>query len=150
MRASVADLPQETAQQADSMRRIVADQIKALEELSEIVTRSGRSFDVSVPPSTAAERQTPAASSRRQEQPRLPEPERAPEAEPRRPRAPTPAPGSGPDALPPVQRRNAAVGSLTFSRAPRPRRPPRLRVNGKKRCGEGNRRKDAASAAAAR
>ena len=43
------ELPQETAQQAASMRRAVADQIKALEELSEIVTRSGRSYDVSQP-----------------------------------------------------------------------------------------------------
>ncbi len=59
LRASVAELPQETAQQAASMRRIVADQIKALEELSEIVTRSGRSFDVSAPLATAAERAAP-------------------------------------------------------------------------------------------
>jgi len=31
------------------MRRAVADQIKALEELNEIVTRSGRAYDVSQP-----------------------------------------------------------------------------------------------------
>ena len=49
LRRGAADLPQETAQQAAAMRRAVADQIKALEELSEIVTRSGRAYDVSQP-----------------------------------------------------------------------------------------------------
>jgi hypothetical protein len=70
------------------MRRVVAEQIKALNELTDIVTRSGRSFDVA----------EPATAPRR-----APEPARAPEyrqpeprpviAEPAAPpRAPEPAP----------------------------------------------------------
>ncbi len=56
LRRGAADLPQETAQQAAAMRRAVADQIKALEALSEIVTRSGRAYDVSQPAPIGAER----------------------------------------------------------------------------------------------
>ena len=56
LRRGAADLPQETAQQAAAMRRAVADQIKALEALSEIVTRSGRAYDVSQPAPVNAER----------------------------------------------------------------------------------------------
>src|SRR5262249_23178321 len=53
-------------------RRVVADQIKALEELSEIVARSGRAHDVSQPASVGAEGIAPAfgALPRRAEQPR--------------------------------------------------------------------------------
>ncbi len=63
LRVSVAELPQETAQQAASMRKIVADEIKALKELSEIVNRSGRPLDVSTAP--AAGRTPPPAAARR-------------------------------------------------------------------------------------
>jgi hypothetical protein len=88
LRANAANLPQETAQQAASMRRIVADQIKALEELSEIVTRSGRTFDVSTPTQTAA----PATQPRRVEPPRAAEPVRAAAQQPEPRRQPaTPA-----------------------------------------------------------
>jgi hypothetical protein len=38
------------------VRRVVADQIKALEELSEIVTRSGRAYDISQPAAAGTER----------------------------------------------------------------------------------------------
>ena len=77
-------LPQETAQQAASMRRAVADQIKALEELNEIVTRSGRAYDVSQPAPFNAGRAAPPVSPRRveparaiAESSRSPEPPRA-------------------------------------------------------------------------
>jgi hypothetical protein len=50
VRRSVTELPQETAEQAAAMRRIVFDQVKALNELTEIVTRSGRTHDVAEPP----------------------------------------------------------------------------------------------------
>jgi hypothetical protein len=56
LRRGAADLPHETQQQVAAMRRVVAEQIKALEELSEIVTRSGRAFDVSQAHSTEAGR----------------------------------------------------------------------------------------------
>ena len=45
MRRGVLELPDETRQSADSMRRVVTDQIKALKDLSEIVTRSGKALD---------------------------------------------------------------------------------------------------------
>ena len=61
------ELPQETAQQAASMRRAVAEQIKALEELNEIVTRSGRAYDVSQPALASAGRAAPPVSPRRVE-----------------------------------------------------------------------------------
>jgi hypothetical protein len=51
------ELPRETAEQTAAMRRVVSDQIKALNELTDIVTRSGRSFDISEP--TAKTRQEP-------------------------------------------------------------------------------------------
>jgi hypothetical protein len=90
LRRGAADLPQETAQQAASMRRAVADQIKALEELSEIVTRSGRAYDVSQPAPVNAERAVQPVPPRRVESARAAEPPRAPEPprpEAQRPRA---------------------------------------------------------------
>ena len=68
------------------MRRAVADQIKALEELSEIVSRSGRAYDVSQPAQVAPERAAQPVPPRRVEPSRAAEP-RAPE--PRRPAAQT-------------------------------------------------------------
>ena len=79
LRRGAADLPQETAQQAAAMRRAVADQIKALEELSEIVTRSGRAYDVSQPAPVIAERAARPVPPRRVEPARAAEPPRAPE-----------------------------------------------------------------------
>ena len=45
----VLELPRETQDATGEMRRVVADQIKALNELSSLVTRSGRSVDVAQP-----------------------------------------------------------------------------------------------------
>ena len=70
------------------MRRAVADQIKALEELSEIVTRSGRAYDVSQPAPVIAERAAQPVPPRRVEPARAAEPPRAPE--PPRPEAQRP------------------------------------------------------------
>ncbi len=46
LRRGVMELPEETQQTAANMRRIVSDQIKALNELSSLVTRSNRSLDI--------------------------------------------------------------------------------------------------------
>lgn len=81
LRRGAADLPRETTQQAASMRRVVADQIKALEELSEIVTRSGRAYDISQPAPVGAEANANASAL----SPRRPEPHRP--AEQPRPQA---------------------------------------------------------------
>ena len=40
-------LPEETKESTSAMRKAVSEQIKALKELSEIVSKSGRTFDVS-------------------------------------------------------------------------------------------------------
>ena len=96
LQTSVADLPQETAQQAAAMRKIVADEIKALKELTEMVTRSGRSLDVSTPLPTPE--RAPPAPARPAQPPRPAEPQRtsAPSqpSEPRQPPA-QPAPERG-------------------------------------------------------
>ena len=94
LRRGATDLPQETAQQAAAMRRAVADQIKALEALSEIVTRSGRAYDVSQPAPVNAERAAQAVPPRRVEPARAAEPPRAPE--PPRPEAQRPRSGTPP------------------------------------------------------
>jgi predicted RNA-binding protein YlqC (UPF0109 family) len=45
IRRTVFELPTETKESANAMRRVVADQIKALSELNEIVSRHGRHAD---------------------------------------------------------------------------------------------------------
>ncbi len=40
------ELPQETAENASQMRRVIVDQIEALAELNRIVSRHGRNLDV--------------------------------------------------------------------------------------------------------
>jgi hypothetical protein len=59
------------------MRRVVADQIKAIEELGEIVTRSGRAYDLSQPPAAEAVRSPRRGEPARQaEAQRPPQPQR--------------------------------------------------------------------------
>ena len=74
LRRGAVDLPRETSEQAAAMRRVVADQMKALNELTEVVTRSGRAYDVAEPRRSASEparqepaRQEPARARRRAE-----------------------------------------------------------------------------------
>jgi predicted nucleic acid-binding Zn-ribbon protein len=59
LRRGILELPQETAESAAQMRRVIVDQIEALAELNRIVARHGRSIDTA-----AAE---PARSSTRRE-----------------------------------------------------------------------------------
>ncbi len=47
VRRGVLELPEETRESADAMRRVVVDQIQALKDLSEIVARSGKTLDAS-------------------------------------------------------------------------------------------------------
>jgi hypothetical protein len=70
----VLELPEETSEAATAMRRVVADQIAALKELTAVVTASGADFDVVEP--------TPARPSPRAEAPRKAEaPRHAPESD---------------------------------------------------------------------
>jgi hypothetical protein len=52
LRRGILELPQETAESAAQMRRVIVDQIEALAELNRIVARHGRGLDV-VEPGTA-------------------------------------------------------------------------------------------------
>jgi hypothetical protein len=49
LRRGVLELPQETAESAAQMRRVIVDQIEALAELNRIVARHGRSVDAAEP-----------------------------------------------------------------------------------------------------
>jgi hypothetical protein len=68
LRRGVLELPQETSEQAGAMRRVISDQIKALNELAGIVSNSDAGFDVSEatasapPPPAPAPAQPPAQS----------------------------------------------------------------------------------------
>ena len=54
LRRGVLDLPQETSETADAMRRVVSDQIRALKELAALVSDSGGAYDVVEPSAPAA------------------------------------------------------------------------------------------------
>jgi chromosome segregation ATPase len=49
LRRGVLELPQETSETAEAMRRVVSDQIRALKELAALVSDSGADFDVAEP-----------------------------------------------------------------------------------------------------
>src|SRR5205085_4056881 len=49
MRRGILELPQETAENAAQMRRVIVEQIEALAELNRIIARHGRGADVSEP-----------------------------------------------------------------------------------------------------
>ena len=54
LRRGVLDLPQETSETAEAMRRVVSDQIRALKELAALVSDSGAPYDVVEPSAPAA------------------------------------------------------------------------------------------------
>src|SRR6185295_6270269 len=62
MKRGILELPEETRESADAMRRVVSDQIRALSELSEIITRHGKTLDLSSP-SLGEPRQLPNRTS---------------------------------------------------------------------------------------
>ena len=53
LRRGIFELPQETAESAAQMRRVIVDQIEALAELNRIVARHGRNLDAVEPPRRA-------------------------------------------------------------------------------------------------
>ncbi|MEX0589618.1 MAG: hypothetical protein WD207_00875, partial [Xanthobacteraceae bacterium] len=54
LKRGVLELPHETRESAEAMRRVVADQLKALSELNEIVTRHARDIEVVEPGASVA------------------------------------------------------------------------------------------------
>jgi apolipoprotein A1/A4/E domain-containing protein len=83
LRRGVFELPQETAESAAQMRRVIVDQIEALAELNRIVARHGRSLDTVEPVRRVREEQTLAVVGGRNEIP--PRNELPPRNDPPRP-----------------------------------------------------------------
>ncbi len=71
LRRGVLELPQETSETADAMRRVVSDQIRALKELAELVSNTGASYDVVEPTAVAAPVTSAMTATARYEQPAL-------------------------------------------------------------------------------
>jgi hypothetical protein len=107
LRRGILELPQETAESAAQMRRVIVDQIEALAELNRIVARHGRGLEVAEPARRTAtsngreegplgglgERAEPPRPSSRRE---LPSPSLNPStAAPRRAEAPSVSPAVG-------------------------------------------------------
>jgi hypothetical protein len=62
LRRGIFELPQETAESAAQMRRVIVDQIEALAELNRIVARHGRSLDAAEPSWRGQREETPPLS----------------------------------------------------------------------------------------
>jgi hypothetical protein len=97
LRKGILELPQETAESAAQMRRVIVDQIEALAELNRIVARHGRGLDAVEPATRRAEtHETPrreAAYANGGSRPRTGD--NGAVAAPRRAEAPTLSPGQG-------------------------------------------------------
>jgi hypothetical protein len=106
MRRGIFELPQETAESAAQMRRVIVEQIDALAELNRIVARHGRGVDA-VEPARRAVREEPIVAAAgmgrpepvrpvaRAERPNGAPPARQPAPGPRRMEAPPSAPAQG-------------------------------------------------------
>src|SRR5438876_8969740 len=66
LRKGILELPQETAESAAQMRRVIVDQIEALAELNRIVARHGRSLDTVEPGAARRSEPVEAAAPRRE------------------------------------------------------------------------------------
>ncbi len=62
LRRGIFELPQETAESAAQMRRVIVDQIEALAELNRIVARHGRNLDA-VEPAPSGRARTPSLAA---------------------------------------------------------------------------------------
>ena len=123
LRRGILELPQETAESAAQMRRVIVDQIEALAELNRIVARHGRGMDAAEP----ARRGRPRGAARlrrradapRCEPPRMEPPRARRSARPAAPRSDI----TGAAPLPRAPRRIAlAQPGRTRARRQRPQR----------------------------
>jgi hypothetical protein len=89
LRKGILELPQETAESASQMRRVIVEQIEALAELNRIVARHGRGLDAAETPRQPQRQPEPAFAGGRPQQPRM---ERPPRMEPPRNLPPQPRP----------------------------------------------------------
>ena len=113
LRRGVFELPQETAESAAQMRRVIVDQIEALAELNRIVARHGRSLDAVEPVRRVREEPTLAVVGGRNEAPPRNDGPPRNEIPARSDNPPRPAQRSEPASFAPLQRRNAEAPSLS-------------------------------------
>jgi len=74
MRKGIIELPDETRENANAMRRVVTEQIAALKDLSAIVAKSGKSLDVAKPVEAQLKRATVPQGSNQYSAPGTPAP----------------------------------------------------------------------------
>ncbi len=119
LRRGILELPQETAESAAQMRRVIVDQIEALAELNRIVARHGRGMDAAEPArrgepvaaAASARMEAPRYAEPRMEQPRIEQPRlEQPRAEIPRP---APAPRMDITGAGPLPQRRAEAPSLS-------------------------------------
>jgi hypothetical protein len=91
LRRGILELPQETADSAAQMRRVIVDQIEALAELNRIVARHGRGLDAAEPARRG--QQEPALATAAASAPRAEAPRREPQPRMEAPRQAAPARG---------------------------------------------------------
>jgi hypothetical protein len=111
VRRGVLELPQETAESASQMRKVIVEQIEALAELNRIVTRHGRGVDAAEPGRRAVREEPVAAiaTARAEARPMPPMAPIAPMARIERERPVAPArPAPPPPPPPPPPRRMEA------------------------------------------
>ncbi len=103
LRRGILELPQETAESASQMRRVIVDQIEALAELNRIVARHGRGLDSVEPGRTRALPQTQPAEPAYAQAQAYAQPQQRAETRPEPPRMPRgdlPAPPLPPSPMP--------------------------------------------------
>ena len=120
LRRGILELPQETADSASQMRRVIVDQIEALAELNRIVARHGRGLDATEPQRRAPEPAYATAGGR--EAPRTHGSAPRHGAAPAMPSRRAPTSPARPRCAP----RRADSPSLTPAARPRPGRQQRL------------------------
>jgi hypothetical protein len=111
LRRGVFELPQETAESAAQMRRVIVDQIEALAELNRIVARHGRALDAVEPVRREAEPAYAAGGGRAQPRPVRPDPVGAPTRPPSRDITGAPTRRSDAPSLSPIQGGKDAAGT---------------------------------------
>ncbi|MEZ5870316.1 MAG: hypothetical protein R3D32_00455 [Nitratireductor sp.] len=103
MKRGILELPEEVTQSADTMRRVLVDQMSALRELSEIVTRSGKTLDSTAAVQTRggySRPQDPAAPRRPSAPAFIAAPPTPTPPRPQQPAAPAPAAAAAPARAP--------------------------------------------------
>jgi hypothetical protein len=121
LRRGVFDLPQETADSAAQMRRVIVDQIEALAELNRIVARHGRNLDAVEPVQRREEPALAIVGGRHNVAPSRQELRQEPRQESRQDRQETPAPRpvsrNEPVNFAPAARRAAEAPALSPAQA---------------------------------